>query len=154
MKGLSEMPVTLMFYYRPEALHPAQGRGFELARTATASDVVPAGQPGGRYNLFVARMFQSDIQSSDHCQQILAAVRRVEQGDLEMTDFGGNCCSVTIRLSGVQVDYDVFDWYNLPDGRFTFEEFKIALEGWNRFLKMPKSVDSVVEIELAGSSPA
>ena len=148
------MSVILSYRYIPEAFHSTPGIGFDLVRTATASDVVPAGQPGGRYNLFLARMFQSDIQSSDHCEGILAAMRLVEQGDLEMTDFGGNCCSITIRLSGVQVDYDVFDWYSLPDGRFTFDEFKTALEGCNRFLKMPKSVDSVVEIELAGSSPA
>lgn len=142
--------MKLKFFYRPLAWHPAQGTGFDLSRTATAADAAAAADhPNkGRYNLFLAAMLQSDFQDADYCERVLADMLLVERGKKEWTDCSGNCCTATIRLSVVQIDYDIFDWYDLPEGRFTYSEFKTALQGWRDFLEMPVSMDSSVEIEV------
>lgn len=58
---------------------------------------------------------------------------------------------VDARLSneGVQIDIPIHeDWIDDPEGRFTVAEFKAAILGWQKFLQLPKSLDSSVEIEL------
>ncbi len=52
----------------------------------------------------------------------------------------GNSVQVSILIND--------DWTNQPEGVFTLEELKKALLGWKQFLSLPKSAESIVEVEL------
>jgi ABC-type transport system substrate-binding protein len=49
----------------------------------------------------------------------------------------------------IKVDINVNEeWIAQPYGRFTLNEWKVALKGWRHFLELPRSLGSIVEIDL------
>ena len=64
------------------------------------------------------------------------------------TAWFGGAWSIRLNPSSAQIDHRINHHAQDMDGRFSLAEFKAALEGWLRFLEMPQSLETRVEVEL------
>lgn len=135
--------MKLIFSYVDGGVHPTLGQIFHWRQRAMD------GEGAKRYNLYICGVLSSVAQGVDDCDRLLNAIDDVENGNQVEIETGGNDVTLTLRATGVQVDIEVNeDWIGQPDGHFKLSEWKIALKGWRRFLEMPRSLDSVVEVEV------
>jgi hypothetical protein len=102
-----------------------------------------------RYHVYICGVLGDDYQSADGCTKMLGEIDRVERGEKESFFQSGNAWTKTVTREGVQIDSHTVPWWDeQPEGRFTLAEFKAALEGWKRFLQMPMSLESRLQITL------
>jgi len=107
------------------------------------------GTEAPRYNRYICGVLGAVAQGTGECDELLRFIQRVECGEEKKIVAGGNDVTLTFNQSGVQVDIQVNDdWVGQLEGHFTLQEWRIALEAWKRFLQMPESLDSMVEITL------
>lgn len=133
----------LKFYYVDGGIHPKLGQVFHWQQIASG------GETAKRYNQYICGVLSAVAQGTDDCDQLLRYIDEVENGINHEIETGGNDVTLTLKPSGVQVDINVNeDWIGKSDGQFTLGELKMALKGWRRFLEMPQSLDSVVEVIL------
>jgi len=85
-----------------------------------------------------------------HIDEALEDIRKVESGEeSEVIIYGNNDTDLILKPTGGQLDILIDDnWHLNPKGHFTLSEWKHAFEGWKQFLSMPKSRDTVVEVDL------
>ena len=113
-----------------------------------AAEVVQ-GDNAQRYQRYLCGSLGSVAQRQIHCDRLLKDIEAIENGTETEIKTGGNDVVLTLRPAGVQVDILICDeWCDQPDGSFELRELEIVLEGWRRFLGMPESLDSVVEVTL------
>lgn len=135
--------MKLVFSYADGGVHPVAGQVYYWRPMAV--DVEDA----SRYNRYVCGALGAIAQTTDDCDRLLSAFDAVEMGKEKMIETGGNDVTLTITLSGVQVDIEANDnWVGTPEGKFSLREWRLILEGWKRFLAMPESLDSIVEVLL------
>lgn len=134
--------IKLKFFYVDAGIHPKLGRVFHWQQVATGDTDV------SRYNQYLCQVLSSIAQGVDDCDRLLQYVKEIESGTTKI-ETGGNDVALTIKPSGIQVDIEINeDWIGQPDGQFTLNEWKSALNGWRHFLQMPQSLDSVVEVNI------
>lgn len=135
--------MKLKFFYVDGGIHPKLGHVFHWQQKAIG------GEDEKRYNQYICEVLSSVAQGVDDCDRLLRMIDQVEHGIQEKIETGGNDVTLTFKTSGVQVDININDdWIDQPDGQFKLKEWKTALKGWRRFLEMPQSLDSVVEIDV------
>ncbi len=89
-------------------------------------------------------------QTTEECDVLLTEIDTVERGNAEQIITGANYVDLIINQSGIQVNITVKDaWCYQPEGKFTFQQWKVVLTGWKRLLAMPKSEDSFFEMDLS-----
>ena len=131
------------FHHDADFVHPIAGPIFYRMAEVVESDSVK------RYSLYVCGVLGAIAQLPIDCDRLIKNIECVENGIETEIETGGNDVALTFRPSGVQVDILINDdWCDQPEGHFELREWKIVLEGWRRFLGMPKSVESVVEVTL------
>lgn len=102
-----------------------------------------------RYTKYICEVLSAVAQDVDSCDRLLRFIEKIELGEESVVETGGNDVTLTMSLAGVQVDIEVFEEYvGQAEGRFKLSEWKNALQGWRRFLQMPKTLGSVVEVTL------
>ena len=130
--------MKLRFSYVDGGIHPKLGRVFHWQQNAIG------GQAAKRYSQYLCEVLSSVAQGVKDCDRLL---HDIENGGRTEVETGGNDVTLTFRLSGVQVDINANeDWIGQSDGQLS--EWKIALKGWRRFLEMPQSLDSVVDVDV------
>ena len=101
-----------------------------------------------RYQNFLANTLRVVANKVEDCDIILKAVSDAEKGFEPGSILDANEVELFIYKDRVQFDiYSFEDWIDNPDAIFSLEELKIAVTEWKRFLKMPESLDSIVEFE-------
>lgn len=135
--------IKLKFSYVDGGSPPKLGRLFHWQQVASGDEGVE------RYNQYLCQVLSSVAQGIDDCDCLLQHIDDIESGQQTEIETGGNDVTLTMTLSGVQVDIEINeDWIGQPDGHFELNEWKTALKGWRRFLQMPQSLDSVIEVIL------
>lgn len=135
--------MKIRFAYVDGGVHPKLGQVFHWQPTALD------GEDAKRYNQYLCEVLSSVAQGTDDCDRLLQNIRDVENGNPAEIETGGNDVTLTIRSTGVQVDIEINeDWIGQPEGNFKLSELTAALAGWRKFLEMPQSLDSVVEIDV------
>lgn len=133
----------LRFCYVDGGSHPVLGRVFHWQQHTMDGEVAK------RYNQYLCEVLSAVAQGTDDCDRLLRYINDIEIGNQSKIETGGNDVTLTIRPSGVQVDIEVNEeWIGQPDGHFELREWRVALQGWRKFLEMPKSLESVVEIDI------
>lgn len=136
--------MRLIYSYIPGGEHPVIGQVLHrhAAAMGPADDVF-------RYNRYVCGVLGAIAQAIDDCDRLLDFLDAVESGREATVETGGNDVTLTMTAAGVQVDIEVNDdWVGSPEGHFSLQDWRLALEGWKRFLAMPQEADSVVEVDL------
>ena len=104
------------------------------------------------YNKYFCSWLSCDVDTTQSCSSILAQIEQLERGEKELAYGGGNAWFVTIYRDHadfeLQSENEHPDW---PIWKCSLAEVKTALIGWRKFLKMPKRLDSAMEIELSPS---
>lgn len=135
--------MKLRFFYVDGGFHPRLGQVFHWQQKAMD------GATAGRYNQYMCQVLSSIAQGVDDCDRLLSDINDIENGKRTEIETGGNDVTLTLNSFGVQVDININEeWIDQPDGRFKLSEWKAALIGWRRFLEMPQSLDSIVEIDV------
>jgi len=135
--------MKITFSYVEAGIHPKLGKVFHRRAQAEGS------ADSARYNRYVCDVLDAIAQSVDSCNRLLDCIEKVESGAQRELKAGGNDVTLTMNLTGVQVDIDAYDdWVGQPDGYFQLVEWRKTLEGWRNFIQMPKSLESIVEVIL------
>jgi hypothetical protein len=80
-----------------------------------------------------------DIQHSvEHCQECLEKIFEAERSEDFFYDSFGNCCTITIKHSGVTIENE---YTSKISGLISLEDMKIILENWIEFIKTRKPVE-------------
>ena len=116
------------------------------------STVVNAFIPvAGDFNKYLLSAIDTDFSENRYgdVDEALAAVEKIEQGELNEFDTGGQGFCHHITQDRVRFEHSVFgecpEW---PIWCCTLAQYKAALQGYRRFLDMPRSIDTELIIEL------
>ncbi|MFC5476368.1 hypothetical protein [Paraherbaspirillum soli] len=135
--------MKLKYSYVNGGVHPICGQTYIWQQEAIDSD------DALRYQLYICNVLGAVAQTFEDCDRLLRVIGKIECGKEIFVETGGNDVTLTLRPSGVQVDIEINkDWVGQPEGQFTLQEWRVVLEGWRRFLDMPRSFESVVEIDM------
>jgi len=122
-----------------------------LWRTSSTEDVRHAA-----YNKYLLSALGTDLPeySTHHVDGVLAEVGKVETGVLDEYQYEGQGFVHHITRNRVRFEHSVFgecpEW---PIWCCTLAQYKAALQGYRRFLDMPKSIESELIIELPDGAP-
>jgi hypothetical protein len=101
------------------------------------------------YNKYLCSWLGSDCYLLDGVNEFVRQLEELERGERELVHGGGNAWFVTIYHDHAEFDLQAAD--NHPDWpvwRCSFAELKATVLGWKRFLEMPRSLETSLEIEL------
>lgn len=103
------------------------------------------------FNSYLFSAMTSDFSENRYgdVDETLAAIQKIERGEIDEYDTGGQGFSHHITRERVRFEHSVFgecpEW---PVWCCTLAQYKAALQGYRRFLDMPKSIDSELIIDL------
>lgn len=102
-----------------------------------------------RYQRYLASPIGSVARDVATCKVVEAAIGRVRAGEVTSVNLDCDEVELVITCHGVQCHVHVSDgWVDHRDGLIGLDAWQQALEAWRRFLSLPKSAESFVEIEL------
>lgn len=134
--------MKLHFFYVDGGFHPVVGRVLHWRQDAVG------GGDAHRYKRYICGVLGAVAQTIEDCDYLLSCFDRVEGGD-ELMEVGGNDVVLSISAKGVQVDIEINDeWVGQAEGFFLIQEWRLAILAWKAFLKLPKSLDSDIEVQL------
>lgn len=88
-------------------------------------------------------------RSINGCEKILTALNNVELEIKELDAVGLNDDSLTVYKDYIQLDIDIDDsLIDQPEGRFTHDQIRKAVEGKIKFLNMEKQVGVELEVDI------
>jgi hypothetical protein len=108
------------------------------------------------FNVFLLTALNSDFHENDYGQvdDVLIAIDKLERGEIETYETGGQDFAHSLTRDWVQFEHAVFgectEW---PLWRCTLAQYKAALQGYRRFLDIPKSLDSELIIDMPDCVP-
>lgn len=80
-------------------------------------------------------------QDVDRCKEILSSIELVVSGAKTIEAIGLNDSYLTVHKNYIQLDIDIDDsLIDQPEGRFTHDQIRKAVEGKIKFLNMEKKV--------------
>jgi hypothetical protein len=131
-------------------------RWFSKVVTGDPSDIIRASTlvdaPDGviqQYNNYLLSALDTNYRRSEHCDEVLRQIDRLERGEIQTFTWEGDGFFYDITRDTVTFEHAVFgecpEW---PVWRCSLTQYKVALEGWKRFLAMPKSIDSELIVDL------
>lgn len=86
---------------------------------------------------------------TEWCDQVLAEIDRLERGEITSYVWDGQGFQHRMTASKVIFEHTIFgecpDW---PLWSCTLAQYKAALQGWRKFIDMPKSIETQLIIEL------
>lgn len=135
--------MKLKFCYVSGGVHPSIGQVLHPVQVISESDEVV------RYQRYLANAIGSVARDAPGCDRLLELISSVENGQEDRVMYDADDVELTITSAAVQVDINANDeWVGNPQGRIGVAQWRAALEGWKRFLSLPQSIESVVEIEV------
>jgi hypothetical protein len=103
------------------------------------------------YSTYLASSLVSDFPSHypDWTDTVLQDIEKLERGDVEAAEWEGDGFWHHISRTTVAFEHAIFgecpEW---PIWWCTLAQYKAALQGWRKFIDMPKSIDSELIVEL------
>lgn len=147
------MKIKFRFYYRwSQEGHDKYGHPPKLDMARNINDL-PIGEPHPFYLLSGALSDFNENRYGD-VDATLLAIGRLECGEIDSYETGGLGFEHTLTRNYVRFEHSIFgecpEW---PIWYCTLAQYKAALEGYRRFLDMPKSIDSELIVELPEGEP-
>ena len=98
-----------------------------------------------RFNLFIGGVLWSDCKSVKGCDNFIKTLDEIEHSSGKEQCFSGNAWFVTIRPTGVQIEFAADE---ATTDTFTIEQVRRAVTGWRTLLQTPDSPTSQVIVDL------
>lgn len=147
------MKVKFKFYYRLS--HEGRDRYGHYPDLVMARDIndLPIGEPHPFYILSGALSDFPDYTPS-LVDDVLKQIERIEHGEIPSYEYEGQGFVQHMSRDRVRFEHTVFgecpEW---PIWYCTLAQYKTALQGYRRFLDMPKNIDSELYVELPDGEP-
>jgi hypothetical protein len=113
--------------------------------------------PKGGFNKYLLPALDTDFPAHhpEDCDEVLADIEKLEHGEIDHCMAGTvDTFMHTITRTKVTFEHSIFgecpEW---PLWSCTLAQYKAALQGWRKFIDMPKSIDSELIIELPDGTP-
>lgn len=126
-------------------------------RLWAASDIVDAPESTIReFNKYLLSAISSDFReySPYHADTVLKEIERLERGEIPTYTWEGDGFVHMMTSTTVTFEHAIFgecpEW---PIWSCTLAQYKAALQGWRKFIDMPKSIDSELIVELPDGTP-
>ena len=102
------------------------------------------------FNKYLLSALDTDYTTHpEWCVQVLAEIDQLERGEIASYVWDGQGFQHQMTISKVTFEHSIFgecpDW---PLWSCTLAQYKAALQGWRKFIEMPKSIDTQLIIEL------
>lgn len=104
------------------------------------------------YATYLASALESDFPAHhpEYVKEVLSAIEKLDRGEIDITYWGGDPgFEQTITREGVTFEHGTFgecpEW---PLWSCSLAQYKTALEGWRKFIDMPKSIDTELIVDL------
>lgn len=112
--------------------------------------LVSDGPEAARYQRYLASPLGTAARDTRACESLSRAMAQVKSGEMESFLFDADDVELHIGPEFVQCDIVINDeWTDNPAGRIALHHWQLALDGWRRFLSLPKSLESTVEVQLS-----
>jgi hypothetical protein len=135
------------FYYwlRGQEL---SGNDYYMLSTALLIDAPEATIKG--FNKYLLSALDTDYTThTEWCDEVLAEIDKLERGAIAAYAWDGQGFQHRMNALNVTFEHTIFgecpDW---PLWTCTLAQYKAALQGWRKFIDMPKSIDTQLIIEL------
>ncbi len=93
--------------------------------------------------------FSNLTETLDMCEDVLVALDKVASKKVELDSVGLNDDMLTVFFDFVQIDILIDDsLIDQPEGRFTHDQIRKAVEGKIKFLNMEKQVGVELEVDI------
>ena len=103
----------------------------------------------GEYTKFLITGIMEDFQYVEVLEDFLPEIKKVATGKLKETEWDGQAFQHKITGKKVEFTHTIFgECEEYPKWSCKFDEYKKVLYGWDKFLKMPESLETKLEIEL------
>ena len=90
-----------------------------------------------------------DFQYVEVLEDLLPEIKKVDIGKLKETEWDGQAFQHKINKKKVEFTHTIFgECEEYPKWNCKFDEYKKVLYGWDKFLKMPESMETKLEIEI------
>ena len=101
------------------------------------------------YRKFLITGIMEDFQYVEVLEDFLPEIKKVDTGKLKETEWDGQAFQHKITGKKVEFTHTIFgECEEYPKWSCKFEEYKKVLYGWDKFLKMPESLETKLEIEI------
>jgi hypothetical protein len=142
--------MVVLFHYRWS--NKASSRGETQAQLMKVASVVDAPEAlTYEFSKYLLSAITSDFpeQSKHLCDEALADIDRLERGDIDAAEWGGNCFLHVLTRAVVSFEHAVYGQsVTWPRWTCTLEQYKAALLGWRQFLSMPESIESQLAVKM------
>ncbi len=107
--------------------------------------------PKEGYEKYLLSAFGTDYPTDhpDWCDEVIANIEKLERGEIESTKWDGQGFQHRMTPTKVTFEHTIFgecpEW---PLWSCTLAQYKAALQGYRKFLDMPKTIDSELVVEL------
>ncbi len=101
------------------------------------------------YGKYLVSGIMEDFQYVEVFEDFLKEMKDLEEGKIEILEWDGQAFQHKITRDSVEFTHTIFgecEKYNKWE--CSYNEYKKVLLGWKKFLKMPKSMKSKIEIEI------
>jgi hypothetical protein len=101
------------------------------------------------YNKNLCSWLSSDCYILDNFRGFVEHLEELERGERELVHGGGDAWFVTIYRDRAEFELQAADGHaEWPVWKCSYAQLKAASLGWLRFLEMPRSLETTMEIEL------
>ena len=90
-----------------------------------------------------------DFQYVEMLDDFLLEIKKVDTGKQKETEWDGQAFQHKINKKKVELTHTIFgECEEYPKWSCKFDDYKKFLYGWDKFLKMPESIKTKLEIEI------
>ena len=101
------------------------------------------------YKKFLITGIMEDFQYVEMLDNFLLEIKKVNTGKQKETEWDGQAFQHKINKKKVELTHTIFgECEEYPKWRCKFDDYKKVLYGWAKFLKMPESIKTKLEIEI------
>ena len=132
----------------------SSGNDYYLRRNSLLIDAPESIAQG--FNKYLLSALGSDFPAHhpEDCDEVLANIDKFERGELLTYGTGGLGFDHSFTREKVTFEHSIFgecpEW---PLWSCTLAQYKAALQGWRKFIDMPKSIDTELIVDLPDGTP-
>ena len=103
----------------------------------------------GEYTKFLITGIMEDFQYVEMLDDFLLEIKKVDTGKQKETEWDGQAFQHKINKKKVELIHTIFgECEEYPKWSCKFDDYKKVLYGWAKFLKMPESLKTKLEVEI------
>ena len=127
----------------PDIFHPDKGKFDSFEEYAKEEEKI------GEYTKFLITGIMEDFQYVEMLDDFLVEIKKVDTEKQKETEWDGQAFQHKINKKKVELTHTIFgECEEYPKWSCKFDDYKKVLYGWAKFLKMPESLKTKLEIEI------